>query len=91
MASNNFNNSKFLSWNSRGIRNKKPFLEMYTQKHQPLGIAIQETKLKKDHHFSISNYCFLNEPSEIDGIAQGGVGFLIHKDVVHRRIPLKMK
>ena len=91
MESNNFNNSEFLSWNSRGIWNKKPFLEMYTQKHQPLGIAIQEIKLKKDHHFSISNYCFLSEPLEIDGIAQGGVGFLMHKDVVHRRIPLKTK
>ena len=84
------NKSKsLLSWNCRGLRNKKSFLEKYIWDHRPLCIAIQETKLKKDSNFKMSNYSFTDEPLEIDGIAQGGVGFLVHDDIVYHRIKLQ--
>ena len=58
---------------------------------RPLCIAVQETKLKKHSNFNITNYTYIDEPLATDGIAQGGVGFFIHNDVVHHRINLNTK
>ena len=99
---NNNNNNKYsdnssfsslFSWNCRGLKNKKSFLEKLTWEHRPLAIALQELKLKKDSKFNphISNYSYIDERVENDGNAQGGVGFYIHNDVVHHRIKLNTK
>ena len=91
-TSNNFaqNNSCLFSWNCRGIKNKKNFIERLTWKHHPLAIAVQELKLKKDQKFNthITDYTYIDERIETDGIAQGGVGFYVHKDVTYHRITL---
>ena len=84
-------NSKLVSWNCRGLRQRKSFLEKYTWDHRPLCIAIQETKLKKDSNFKIANYAYIDEPLDTEGIAKGGVGFLIHEDIVYHRIKLNTK
>ena len=88
---NNSNSSvcSILSWNCRGLKNKKPFLEKYTWENRPLCIAIQETKLKKDSNFHIPNYTYKDKPFSGEGTAQGGVAFLIHEDIVFNSIELK--
>ena len=90
---NNKNNSVMFSWNFRGIRNKKSFLENPMWEYQPLLVAAQEIKLKTDTNFNphISNYSYIDQRLETEGNAAGGVGFYIHKDVVHHRIKLKTK
>ena len=88
---NNDNNRGVLfSWNSRGLKNKKAFLETLIWKYLPLVIALQELKLKKGQKFNthISNYSYIDERLDIEGTAHGGVGFYIHKDVTYHRIPL---
>ena len=87
----NKNDGILFSWNGRGIKNKKSFLETLTWKHKPLAIAIQELKLKKDQKFNthISGYSYIDERLETEGTAHGGVGFYIHNDVTYHRIPLK--
>ena len=85
------NPNSILSWNCRGLRQKKSFLEKYIWERRPLCIAVQETKLKKDSNFNIANYTYIDEPLANNGIAQGGVGFFIHEDVVHHRIKLNTK
>ena len=89
----NQNNSNIFSWNCRGLRNKKYFLEKLIWENTPLVIALQELKLKKDTKFNtnLSNYSYIDELLETDGNAQGGVGFYIHKDVTHHRIKLNTK
>lgn len=88
---NNNNNSCIFSWNCRGLKNKKSFLEKLTWDHKPLVIALQELKLKKDQNFNthISDYLYIDERLETDGNAHGGVGFYIHKDITHHRVSLQ--
>ena len=81
--------SSILSWNCRGLKNKKAFLEKYTWENRPLCIAIQETKLKKDSNFHIPNYTYRDNPLETEGPAHGGVALFIHEDVVFNPIDLK--
>ena len=68
----NKNDGILFSWNGRGIKNKKSFLETLTWKHKPLAIAIQELKLKKDQKFNthISGYSYIDERLETEGTAQ---------------------
>ena len=89
--SNNNNNSTLFSWNCRGLKNKKSFLETLIWKHKPLTIAVQELKLKKGQKFNthITDYTYVDERLETEGTAHGGVGFYVHKDVTHHRIKLK--
>ena len=91
----NYNNnisrsSSIFSWNCRGVRNKKSFLEKIIWEHKPLIIALQEIKLKNDTKFNthISNYSYIDKRLETDGNASGGVGFYIHEDIVYHRIKL---
>ena len=91
-SNNNINNNSCIfSWNCRGIKNKKPFLEKLTWDHKPLVIALQEIKLKKDQNFNthISDYSYIDERLETNGNAHGGVGFYIHKDITHHKITLQ--
>ena len=86
---NNNNNSNILSWNCCGLRQKKSFIEKYIWENRPLCIGFQETKLKTESNFKVTNYSYIDQPLEVEGIAQGGVGFLIHNDVVYHRIKLQ--
>ena len=85
------NNSCIFSWNCRGLKNKKPFLEQLFWKNKPLVAAVQELKMKKDNNFNtnISDYTYIDERLETEGNAAGGVGFYINKDVVFHRIKLE--
>ena len=85
------NNQSIFNWNSCGLRQRKPFIERHAWEEGPLIFSIQETKFKKDSNFKISGYDYIDQPLETEGIAQGGVGFLIHNDVVYHRIKLQTK
>ena len=52
----------FLSWNSRGIKNKKEDLEILTKELNPFCICNQETKLKLNQSFILKNYIFEHKP-----------------------------
>lgn len=82
---NNFldkNQKCFISWNSRGLKNKKDDLEILTNELNPFCICIQETKMKSDQPFTFKNYIFKHKPLILmeDEIAHGGVGMLIKND-----------
>ena len=47
-----------LSWNCRGISNKKSELIELINGNNPACICLQETKLKKVHSFNFQNYIF---------------------------------
>ena len=85
------NNQSIFNWNSCGLRQRKPFIKRHAWEEGPLIFSIQETKFKKDSNFKISGYDYIDQPLETEGIAQGGVGFLIHNDVVYHRIKLQTK
>ena len=87
--SSNNNNTSF-SWNCRGLKNKKSFLETLIWKNRPLWIALQELKLKKGQKFNthITDYTYVDERLETEGTAHGGVGFYVHKDVTYTKLKL---
>ena len=72
----------FISWNCRGIKNKKQDLEILIKEKNPISISLQELKMKNDPFFELSNYSFVykNLKLEPDEIAHGGVGTFIRKD-----------
>ena len=76
------NQKCFISWNSRGIKNKKEDLEILAKELNPFCICIQETKMKIDQPFTFKNYIFKHKPLilEENEIAHGGVGILIKND-----------
>ena len=43
----------FISWNGRGISNKKEELEILAKNLMPIAFLVQETKLKENHNFCL--------------------------------------
>ena len=80
----------FISWNSRGLKNKKDDLEILAKQLDPFCICNQETKMKTDQSFSLKNYVFKHKPKTLqDGeIAHGGVGIFIKNDIPFTEINL---
>ena len=73
----------FISWNSRGLKNKKEDLEILAKQLDPFRICNQETKIIAKQPFSLKNYIFKNKPLTLqDGeIAHGGVGMFIKNNI----------
>ena len=80
----------FISWNSRGLKNKKEDLEILAKQLNPFCICIQETKIITEQPFSLKNYVFKNKPLTLqDGeIAHGGVGIFTKNDIPSTEINL---
>ena len=72
-----------VSWNSRGISNKKEELQILTQNLMPISILIQESKIKENQNFVLKNYSFEHKPLPINEneIAKGGVGIFIRNEI----------
>ena len=68
-------------------------LEILVDDVNPVCIAIQETKFKKEFKFSLRNYQFLHQHLDLnaDEIAHGGVGIFVRNDLIHRQIPTTTK
>ena len=72
----------FISWNGRGISNKKEELEILAKNLMPIAFLVQETKLKENHNFCLKNYSFLHKAQIINEgeNSKGGVGIFIRKN-----------
>ena len=72
----------FISWNGRGILNKKEELQILVKNLMPIAFLIQESKLKENHNFCLKNYSFLHKAQLVNEgeNSKGGVGILIRKD-----------
>ena len=72
----------FISWNGRGILNKKEELQILAKNLMPVAFLVQESKLKENHNFHLKNYSFLHKAQQINEgeNAKGGVGIFIRKD-----------
>ena len=72
----------FISWNCRGITNKKEELQILVKDLMPIAFLIQESKLKENHNFCLKNYSFLHKAQLVNEgeNSKGGVGILIRKD-----------
>lgn len=77
-----------LSWNCRGISNKKDSLTELINVNNPACICIQETKLKDNHSFNFHNYVFEHQPQLLgeNDMAKGGVGIIIKPGINYTRI-----
>ena len=91
MANNNSIKDKtIISWNAGGLKNKKQLLEILIDEQNPVCVAIQESKLLEKFPFKINKYKFLHRSMPVgeNENAHGGVGILIHQDLVYRQIHL---
>ena len=79
-----------LSWNCRGISNKKQELMILINELLPYCIGIQETKLKASLDFCLTKYNFEHKVQNIvDGEnAKGGVGIFVRRDVPYLLVNL---
>lgn len=79
-----------ISWNCRGISNKKCELIELINENNPACICIQESKLRENHCFNFHNYNFEHKAQVIgeNEIAKGGVGFLIKPGINYTQINL---
>ena len=79
-----------LSWNCRGISNKKTDLQILIKEEMPVCLCIQETKLKTNQDFMIKNYTFTHKPQILNPgeNAKGGVGIFIRNDIPNLLIDL---
>ena len=75
-----------VSWNPRGISNKKNELVDLQNEHQPDCFLFQETKLKGVNIFNFDSYNFEHKAQPLigDGKAKGGVGILVKKTINYR-------
>ena len=94
VSQNNPNNysreGHFISWNCRGISNKKEELQILIKNIMPIAICIQESKMKENKSFEIKNYSFEHKPqqTEEEENAKGGVGIFIRKEVPYISVNL---
>lgn len=81
----NVNNLKIVSWNARGIRNKKDELFHFLDKHNFDVCLLSETWLKSKCSLKNRNYyCYRNDRRTGRG---GGVAILIKKNIQHQLLP----
>ena len=74
-------NDELIQWNMQRITGKKDELLYLIEKESPSIIAIQETMLKQDDKFNISNYNIINKQGTFNRRVRGGVSLLIHESI----------
>ncbi|GFX36391.1 probable RNA-directed DNA polymerase from transposon X-element [Trichonephila clavipes] len=78
------------SWNANGLLGKITELKIFTEKHSPDLILIQETHLRPSHNINIANYiCYRNDrPTSNENYrAFGGTLILIKNSIKHYSLP----
>ena len=80
----------FISWNCRGITNKKEELQILVKDLMPIAILVQETKLKENQNFHLKNYNFEHQfqPINEEEKAKGRVGICIRKEIPY--VPINL-
>ena len=74
-----------IHWNCRGLRSNRENLELLVNKHKPLAICLQETKLGSAVSPSFKYYSTYYNSTES---GHGGVALLVKNSFVHSVIPL---
>ena len=89
-VNSHFREGHFISWNCRGISNKKEELQILVKDLMPVSIFIQESKMKEDQNFELKNYTFEHKPQLIneEENAKGGVGIFVRKEVPYISVNL---
>ena len=87
---NHSREGQYISWNCRGISNKKEELQILIKHLMPIAICIQESKMKENKSFEIKNYSFEHKPQQTDEEenAKGGVGIFIRKEIPYISVNL---
>ena len=89
--SNNYSREGHLiSWNCRGISNKKEELQILVKNVMPVAILVQESKIKENQNFELKNYTFNHKPQTIneEENAKGGVGIFVRKEIPYTSVNL---
>jgi len=77
-----------IQWNCQGLRNKKDELAEIIRIHKPALVSLQETKLRVDTNFCISNYNFIRSEGHFNYTPHGGVAILVHESVPYSEVEL---
>lgn len=78
-----------ISWNCRGIRNKKDCLKLMIRDYDPEAILLQETKLKVDEKIEFRGYDTFLVSIETSGNARGGVAVLAKSSLCPEEIDIQ--
>ena len=80
-----------LQWNIRGLRCHREDLDILIPQYKPLGIRLQETKLRDDDALKVNNYSIRPEVNVPESdYAHGGVYILIRDAVYYSYWQLKL-
>ena len=80
--------TNFISWNCRGIKNKRDEIRDLISDHRPICFALQETHLVKHDKITIRGYNNYRKDFHSSERASGGVALLISNDFPHNPVPL---
>lgn len=87
----NLNENIIISWNCRGIKNKKENLQVLINDIKPVCLCLQETKLGEFQEFRVQNFTFVHKHKVLNPNENlhGGVGLLIRKDIPFLPVELR--
>ena len=77
-----------LQWNCRGFRTSTADLQTVVNKHNPVAICLQETKLSPETHCTIKGYSVFRKDLHSESVAHGGVILAVHHSTPSQQVPL---
>ena len=80
--------TNLISWNCRGLKNKRDEIRDIISDHRPTIFALQETYLKRTDKVNFYGYNCFRKDFHHSERATGGVALLISNDFPHTPIPL---
>ena len=80
--------TNFISWNCRGLINKRDEIREIISDHRPICFALQETHLKNNDKVTIRGYSIYSKSCHSSERATGGVALLVSNNFPHSPIPL---
>ena len=77
-----------VQWNIRGLKANREQIRVLLRDAGASIMCLQETKIGEESVNLGVNYSFYRSPPYIGARAQGGTGFVVHKSVNHKSVPL---
>lgn len=77
-----------ISWNLRGLRKRRPELNLLMSQYNPVALCLQETMCLNDNHSDIRGYSIYHRPRTNGSRAAGGVIIAIKSDIDSKVIDL---
>ena len=78
-----------MQWNIRGLKSNVHELSILLNDINSNVLCLQETKLPKNHDFSLKGYNAYHKVYTGGEIACGGTSILVKKAILHKPIPIK--